>query len=243
MRAEHERYCYTAFKSGDVKYEKYKEAFDPKKFDGIAGEMIWHVFEAQGIDVSEVTGKKISIRQFWNSPKLLHFLKHAGFEEELEYRMVGICVRKSKIPKEEKRPPKPIKFRQRNNLIVPYIELFADATSLPIKSIIVGPCFDQKMQAEALHMVLEKEDLKVDVRLSEIPIPFLADDKLHRVGTGERALPTEDASKETVGAEKICMNVMPMPPSALAMLRNKHVEMPDGSTTVCRCKASDNKEH
>jgi hypothetical protein len=44
--------------------------------------------------------------------------------EEREYRIVVVCIRPSKIAEGETRTPKWIKFRHRNGLIVPYIELF-----------------------------------------------------------------------------------------------------------------------
>lgn len=168
MQAEQNQFCYALFKSSDVKYEKFEDGFDPKLFEGVAGEMIRRLFEDE-IDVSEVTGRRDVDEAVLELAKLAPFLKHPGFKEELEYRMVGVCVRRSKIPESEPRPAKSFQFRQKNGLVVPYIELFENGPSLPIKSIIVGPSRNQEMQAEAVAMVAEKEGFSIDIRLSDIP--------------------------------------------------------------------------
>ena len=98
------------------------------------------------------------------------FLKHEGFSEEKEYRIIASCVRRTKMPEGETRRVKSIETRVRNNLIIPYIELFDTRCVGPaMKSIIVGPHSDQDTQAEAVRLALESEGLDVPVRLSAIP--------------------------------------------------------------------------
>jgi hypothetical protein len=110
MRAEQKEFCYAGFKSADVKYDKFEDAFDPKKFAGVAASMIGRLFLDRP-DAAEVTGSVDLDKAVLEYAQLAPFLKHSGFKEEAEYRLVGICVRKSKIPKTETRPPKPLKFR------------------------------------------------------------------------------------------------------------------------------------
>ena len=80
-------------------------------------------------------------------------------------------MRRKKVPPEETRKWKPILFRRKGNMIVPYITLFDNAMRpFPIKSIIVGPHPSQERQMEAVKMALEAEYLNgVEVRASGIP--------------------------------------------------------------------------
>jgi hypothetical protein len=132
--------------------------------------MIREIFSDGGIDTSAVTGRKnideVIPKIFETAP----FLKHSGFHEEREYRIVVACLRQSKKPPQEERAIKTIHTRLRDTLLIPYIELF-EATTLDrgIKSIIVGPHPDQDKQVSALEMVLEREGLDVPIRCSSIP--------------------------------------------------------------------------
>jgi len=170
IKIEQNKYCYAGLKWDYVTYEAYSEAFDRQQFDGVASEMVRSQFETVNIDVSEVTGKKDLDKAVLEYAKLAPFFKHAGFKEESEYRIVGVCVRRSKVPKGEPREAKQIKFRQRNNFIVPYIELFDHGPQFPLKSIIVGPSHSQQRQAEAVKMLAETEGFSIDIRLSDIPL-------------------------------------------------------------------------
>jgi hypothetical protein len=98
------------------------------------------------------------------------FLKNVGFREEREYRLSLSGIRRSHVPEGEKREQKEIKYRNRNGLVVPYVELFATlGEELPIKSIVVGPHAHQEMQEEAVKMLVESKYQEVDVRRSQIP--------------------------------------------------------------------------
>lgn len=170
LKAETLKFAYAGTKSADVRYEKFEEVFDPDTYKGLAGAMILEVFDHAGIDVSAVTGRtnidEVMAAYVQSAP----FLKHWGFGEEREYRIVVVCIRPSKIPEGETRTPKRIKFRHRNGLIVPYIEQFETSTQrIPIKSIIVGPHPAQDKQAEAVAMALESEGMDASIRPSEIP--------------------------------------------------------------------------
>jgi hypothetical protein len=61
-------------------------------------------------------------------------------------------------------------FRSRGGLIVPYIEFFKEST-LPIKSIIVGPHPFQEKQRDSIRLLLDSTPFsRADVRLSNIPL-------------------------------------------------------------------------
>jgi hypothetical protein len=168
--AEHAAFAYAMTKSDEVLYEKFDRLFDSRVYRGVAGEMIWSVFDHAKIDASELTGRKDLDQTVLSFATTAPFLKHWGFREEREYRIVVACIRPTKIPEGESRPAKQIKFRQRNSLVVPYIELFGTLPDpLPIKAIIIGPHPAQEKQEQALNMLLESHKLDVNVRLSSIP--------------------------------------------------------------------------
>ena len=166
LKVEMERFVYAGYKSSDVSYDKYETLFSIDDFKGIAGEMIRKIFEPR--DVSTVTGRK-NIDEFM--PKFMSiapFMKHSGFREEREYRVVFSCIPADRVPVGEPRNPKEIKFRTRHGQIVPYIEVLYQAP-LPIKSIIVGPHALQDLQYEAVKLLLRAAEIDAKVRLSDIP--------------------------------------------------------------------------
>ncbi len=169
MFAEQRTNAYAGVKSESVRYKNHSTAFDPNHFKGLAGAMTRQIFEHVGIDATEVTGNKNIDAAVMEFAKLAPFLKHSGFAEECEYRMVGICLRRTKMPRAEKREVKPIKFRARNGLLSPYIEFLGNTGGLPIKGVIVGPHAFQQRQVDAVQMLAESYDLKLDIRRSELP--------------------------------------------------------------------------
>jgi hypothetical protein len=170
LKIEQEKYAHVFWKSDDVRYDNYEQAFDASTYKGLAGEMIRTIFDDGGIDTTAVTGHK-NIDEI--VPKILAtapFLKHYGFYEEQEYRVVAASLRDNKKPPEESRTVKTIKTRLRSDLIIPYIELFESTTlDSAMKSIIVGPHPDQDKQAHAVEMALETEEINIPIRLSAIP--------------------------------------------------------------------------
>jgi len=167
LKAEMERFAYAGWKSAEVIYEDYNKLFRIEDFKGVAGEMIRRMFEPR--DVSEITGKKDIDRFMATFMTVAPFMKHSGFREEREYRVVFSCIHRDKRPDDETRESKEINFRVKHGQVVPYIEVFAHGPSLPIKSIIVGPHPSQELQYEAVKLMLSEEGIDATVRLSEIP--------------------------------------------------------------------------
>ena len=167
-KRENESLAYAGVKSDDVSYYDHKEVFKAADYEGAAGEMIRGAIGNLGLDVSDVTGSVNEVVLAY--AKAAPFLKHPAFCEEDEYRIVFVCFRASKVEETSKLPAKKIKVRQRDGLLVPYIELFETLSEpLPIKSIIVGPHPYQARQEESLRMFLELEKLNIPVRSSHIP--------------------------------------------------------------------------
>ncbi len=101
--------------------------------------------------------------------------KHCGFKEENEVRAVvfptvidqellNIANRDGSILK----PEKERKFRNKNDHLVPYIELFNSIDiELPIERIIVGPHKEKDARAAALRVMLR--NTKIEITCSDIP--------------------------------------------------------------------------
>jgi hypothetical protein len=99
------------------------------------------------------------------------FLKHSGFEEESEYRIVALCNRPTKVDPGDKRKIKHFQFRSRpDGNVVPYISLYDGLQKpLPIKSVIVGPHAQQENQRVAVELLLERYEINAEIRVSELP--------------------------------------------------------------------------
>jgi Protein of unknown function (DUF2971) len=171
MKVECDTFAYPVMKSDYVRYKGYDDLFDQKVYCGVAGELIRSIFLNSSVDVSDITGKKDLDSVMLNFANTAPFLKHEGFQEEEEYRIVAGRVDQDKIAPGATRRVKEIKFRPKEGLIVPYIKLFEGSPrDLPIKSIIVGPHPSQEKQEAAVRMALKSTPFsKAQVRLSAIP--------------------------------------------------------------------------
>jgi hypothetical protein len=99
------------------------------------------------------------------------FLKHIGFKEETEYRIVALCNRPTQADEGDTRASKEIRFMHRSDgRIVPYIALYDGLRrALPIKAVIIGPHANQDNQRHAVELLLEQHAIDAEIRLSEIP--------------------------------------------------------------------------
>jgi hypothetical protein len=104
LRMEMERFAYAGFKADDVVYESYEQLFISDDFRGLAGEMIRRIFDPR--DVSAITGRKDIDAFMPQFMRVAPFMKHWGFREEREYRIILSCIQSHKIPETEGRLPK-----------------------------------------------------------------------------------------------------------------------------------------
>lgn len=179
IKSECERYFYGPVVWRDVLYRNFEEIFLKRDYEGLARAMIGQVFLdtkvtklheiqkrtklkriAGKTDIDEVVSKYLSTAPF---------LKNFGFHEEREYRIALSCVRKSKLPSDAKSPAKPVEYRVRNNLIIPFVRLFGEWAKLPLKSVIVGPHPNQELQRDVIERLFEQDGVAAKVRLSSIP--------------------------------------------------------------------------
>ena len=104
--------------------------------------------------------------------------KHRGFKEEREVRIVTSPMSKETIEEIKRseaaeeladRRVKEIKYKDRNGVNVPYIELFesVEKDSLPITKIIIGPGREQQASETKLRTIIGRRD--VEIHCSETP--------------------------------------------------------------------------
>jgi hypothetical protein len=106
--------------------------------------------------------------------------KHRGFREEAEIRIVALRsvpeVWKQEKANGEPRSQRELRFKSRDGLLVPYIELFGkdklggDA-NLPIRQVIVGPHPEKEKRREAIERLLKQR--KIDAYVTTSSIPFV----------------------------------------------------------------------
>jgi hypothetical protein len=97
---------------------------------------------------------------------LTTFMKHRGFKEENEIRLVA----SRNLPNSEayKLPLKELDFRSRNNRPIPFIKLFEGLNiELPITRVLIGPGESKQMVAEAVKKFIGNR--KIEVAVSDIP--------------------------------------------------------------------------
>jgi hypothetical protein len=92
---------------------------------------------------------------------LMAFTKSEAFREENETRIMLAL------------PPRgirPIRFRDAEELLIPFVEIFSGRRKLPVTEIIVGPGPLQRRCAAGVIQFLRAHELDIGVSLSEIPL-------------------------------------------------------------------------
>ncbi len=171
VAGETKKYALNVVKSDDVHYERYEVLFDANAYKGFAGATMRDVFSNIGHDISDLTGDADIDAIVRNFVTTAPYMKHGGFAEEREYRIAAARVRKDKIPPSSALLLKAVKFRTRNGLIIPYIEIFGENTgTLPILSFVVGPHPLQEKQVDAIKLAVQGTPFAgAKVRTSDIP--------------------------------------------------------------------------
>jgi hypothetical protein len=152
-------------------YEDHEARVKPDQFKGMAGAFLRAALEIEQGELNEVLGDNIVDNFAVPFLSVAPFLKHSGFKEESEYRIVALCNRPTKWDPGDERLIKAINFRSRpEGDVIPYIKLYDRLSkSLPIKSVIVGPHAHQENQRIAVELLLEQNDINAEVRVSELP--------------------------------------------------------------------------
>jgi hypothetical protein len=92
--------------------------------------------------------------------RLIPRFKHNAFVDEQEWRYV--------VQRGDRSPD--VRFRRKDNVIVPYVELGSNETKLPIKRVLVGPGKEPELTRKSIEMLLGHFGYDgVRVRVSKVP--------------------------------------------------------------------------
>jgi hypothetical protein len=174
---ERRAWSYAAINTDVVSYENYDVRIDPDRFKGMAGSFLRNLLRIdesppQTINAFDQIVGTEEIGSFVQPfLSVAPFLKHYGFREEAEYRIVAICNRPTRITADDKRPPKEIRYKTRRGAdAIPYIALYESFDkALPIRAIIIGPHAEQENQRHAVELLLEQYGIDAEIRVSETP--------------------------------------------------------------------------
>jgi hypothetical protein len=166
IAVERDKYAYSHISLKDVEYEKHEEAIDQKAIEGVASSILMHMIE-RSPETERVYNEHMH-NMYNNIAVVMPTLKSAGFQEEREVRIIVPCMRTEAAGEYPQRERKQIYHRYRSGLPVPYIRLFDETGSLPIKRVIVGPQRDQDKVAYSVELALEGKGLNVEVTRSNI---------------------------------------------------------------------------
>jgi hypothetical protein len=126
-------------------------------------------------DPTKVTLEDKDLKGYGEFVNCVSRYKHCGFKEENEVRAVVLptiidheYLALAKTSNSTLKPGKARKFRDKNGLFLPYVELFDSPDfELPIERIIVGPHRDKEARAATLRVILRKT--KIEITCSDIP--------------------------------------------------------------------------
>ncbi|MCX5572314.1 DUF2971 domain-containing protein [Kaistia nematophila] len=117
------------------------------------------VFEGEKVEIDDLYLPYANVKPI---------LKHPAFFEERETRIV-VAVARNKFSKKSSLKKKDIKFKLRDNYLLPYIVLEKKGRKLPIKRVIVGPSVEPLRRKASVDLLLSENGYDVPVTVSEIP--------------------------------------------------------------------------
>jgi hypothetical protein len=148
------------YTSGDVSYRTDKLSGDMETHFNTVKEFVCETHKCHSSDQAPPGEDAIPYDSLFHC---MLFLKHKGFEEEIEYRF---CIAMLSNELRQNR----IKIRNKGGTIVPYIELFEKPKTLPIKGICIGPHHDKELRAKSIKAYLDNAGLvNIEVFCSGIP--------------------------------------------------------------------------
>lgn len=111
------------------------------------------LFETKLIDAEEM--------RYTHAINLAPRFKNEAFSEEHEWRIIA----KQQVVKD-------VKYRVRDNVIMPYVDLSNTGTGLPIERITVGPGKETSLTVKSIEKLLSNSILYKDVKVIPSKIPF-----------------------------------------------------------------------
>lgn len=99
------------------------------------------------------------------------FFKKECFEGEGEYRFVFSALHE-KSDKYPKSNVDDMYFRERNQVLIPYIKIKYDKSKSPVKSVLVGTKNNSDIAVKGIRYFLRKEKMDIPVYKSKIPLRY-----------------------------------------------------------------------
>ena len=174
IEVEIKRFQYDIVLLADLVYSDNEQKFKEELSDEIS---IIADTVKQFFNLTNLGGKEEDVFSKGYIPfvKCISRYKHFGFSEENEVRVVALpttihqkLLKLAKANGVKLKPEKERKFRQKNELSIPYIELFNSSDiELPIEKIIVGPHKEKDARVTELCTKLGKTN--IEITCSEIP--------------------------------------------------------------------------
>ncbi len=169
FKAEWDSYEYTVLKLGSVVYSNEVEKRN-QEFGDLRIAIEKFLIGRNSPENVALTGAMFS--PFFNA---VTRLKHRGFQEEQEVRLIASPVSNALAKRIErdgeklKKPLKPISFREGSGAVVPYLAVndVQNRSPLPVKKIIIGPHQNQAERLNGLKRFVAR--LGIEVTCSETP--------------------------------------------------------------------------
>lgn len=168
IQKENEEYSYTSTFLGDVIYGIEDPEFEDiakelTKFSDAVPDIMENMLKEFGIDYV-FSGEKVSLDEMHRPYSLVApRLKHPGFTEEKEYRIVASVWTGEESP-DETRKRKPIQFRKRDNYLIPYITIGnVESGKLPIDQIIVGPSREMARRTDSIYALASAFNVESEI--------------------------------------------------------------------------------
>lgn len=99
------------------------------------------------------------------------FFKKECFEGEEEYRFVFSALHE-KSDEYQKSNVDDMYFRERNQVLIPYIKIKYNKSKSPVKSVLVGTKNNSDIAVKGIRYFLRKEKMDIPVYKSEIPLRY-----------------------------------------------------------------------
>jgi hypothetical protein len=166
IKPESQKYAYTHVSLKNVVYNDHEKALNIKQVEGLAAAMLRLIAEKSKENEKEYS--RLVDAMYGTIAVAAPTLKNKGFKEEREVRIIAPLMRPKAAQQYPTRIQRPINFRFKNGLPIPYVKLFDGISRLPIKRIIVGPQRNQEKIFYALQLALEAKGITASVSKSDI---------------------------------------------------------------------------
>jgi Protein of unknown function (DUF2971) len=146
-----------------------EEVFPPKGWEELPSAVDTYLRNSMGRNTSDIPDElHIAMMPFI---KVAPFVKHEGFSEEKEFRLVFSAFSNDamKAAKMKDMSVSNVNFRSRADRLIPYLELLSGGVRSALRGVIVGPGINMWHNNTSIKALLRKHNLEIPVYPSNIP--------------------------------------------------------------------------